>query len=285
MKPFMILVLLLGTIFTSCEKDAAFEEAPQKGDVDVAPTFEDVEVPSTHIFHQVFKDLEVNLDAIKQSIVDYPDGSIEEVMIVEDDIVLSNDQITALSKRHDHSRQAAHTHYVKGINQINIYCSTNNWSLSTAVNRAINNYNAVNNLGINFVRVPYAYLAHIHVYLSTYAPPLGGLAGYPNPSLYDLNVGKTYPYRWARVGMLVPTLTLDEIEHVVTHEIGHCLGLRHTDWNTGLSCGTFAPETPPGWQIWGTPTNDASSIMNKCYPSTTSGEFTFFDAFALGLLF
>jgi len=45
--------------------------------------------------------------------------------------------------------------------------------------------------------------------------------------------------------------------YILTHEIGHCLGLRHSDLNTNGEGSSGA------YQIPGTPVNDPSSIMNS----------------------
>ena len=76
----------------------------------------------------------------------------------------------------------------------------------------------------------------------------------------------------------------------MTHEIGHCLGLRHTDYfNRSLSCGSGGNEGDGGVganHIPGTPTGfDANSIMLACFSSSEDGEFGPFDIKALEYLY
>ena len=63
-------------------------------------------------------------------------------------------------------------------------------------------------------------------------------------------------------------------EHIATHEIGHAIGFRHSDWITRESCGESVQEPWSGAQyIPGTPVITTNSIMAACLPEFTNGEF------------
>ncbi|WP_426757256.1 M57 family metalloprotease [Myxococcus sp. Y35] len=80
----------------------------------------------------------------------------------------------------------------------------------------------------------------------------------------------------------------DTIEHVITHELGQVIGLRHSDdCNRAISCGgSSGNEGPAGMDanhIPGMPTTATTggSLMNSCFSAGTTGEFTSSDITAL----
>lgn len=110
----------------------------------------------------------------------------------------------------------------------------------------------------------------------------GGVAGFPANGL---------PFGSITIGGRLSQYGVDVIEHVITHELGHTLGFRHTDfYNRTISCGTGGNEGDGGVgaiHIPGTPTTASvgGSIMNSCFRSAETGEFTGSDVTALLALY
>lgn len=118
----------------------------------------------------------------------------------------------------------------------------------------------------------------IWVQYSTTNDPLKlGLAGFPSN-------GKAYPYIYLYNNLDAAAAAAKL--HVVTHELGHTIGLRHTDWQLTNSCKVPGIEAQDGAsQIAGTPAQTTNSIMAACVPKGTDGLFRGSDAAALNTLY
>jgi hypothetical protein len=149
--------------------------------------------------------------------------------------------------------------------------------VSQALDLALANYNNLG-LGLTFRRVTTGGL----IVVRESGSGAGGVAGFPP--------GNGSPYGSVTIYGGTRNYSLDVCEHVVTHEIGHCVGLRHTDWfNRSYSCnsgGTEGQGSSGAVHIPGTPTGfDANSIMNACFTDNETGEFSRYDVTALNYLY
>jgi hypothetical protein len=151
--------------------------------------------------------------------------------------------------------------------------------LSQGLDLAIENYNQLN-LRINLVRGP-ATGCTANITART-AGGTGGSAGFPAGGL---------PYGEINIGTGLRNYSVDVSEHVISHELGHCIGFRHSDYyNRSISCGTGGNEGDAGVGailISGTPSTATrgGSVMNACFRSTETGEWTSSDVTALNALY
>jgi hypothetical protein len=152
--------------------------------------------------------------------------------------------------------------------------------LSQGLDLAIANYNSLG-LRITFARGPTTgCTANITAQTTS---GTGGSAGFPSG-------GK--PYGTINIGTGLNSYSVDVNEHVITHELGHCIGFRHSDYyNRAISCGGAASNEGTAGVganlIPGTPSTAVvgGSIMNACFRSTETGEWTSSDITALNYLY
>ena len=152
---------------------------------------------------------------------------------------------------------------------------------SDALNRAINNYNALS-LTFRMQRTSGSTSGCNAVITAFVSGPTGGSSGFPSGGA---------PFNRINIGSGMNQFSVDTVEHVITHELGHCVGFRHSDYfNRSISCGSggnegsggvgaiLIPGTPSGATVGG-------SIMNSCFRSSETGEFTGTDVTALQTLY
>jgi hypothetical protein len=165
-----------------------------------------------------------------------------------------------------------------------------NATLSNGLNLALGNYNALFNSGVSrlrFVRVNGGPVAGCTFFINglVQAGLVGGFSGFPAGGA---------PFGQMTIGTGVVQFGVDVTEHVITHEIGHTIGFRHSDFfNRSISCGGAAvnEENPPSGLgavlIPGTPNGSAVglSLMNSCFRATENGEFTASDVTAMNVLY
>lgn len=163
---------------------------------------------------------------------------------------------------------------------LNPTSSFNSYSgLSQGLDLAIQNYNQLA-LCFTMVRGP-ATGCNANITLTTAAGTVYN-SGYPAGGL---------PYGTITIGTGWNTAPLDTVEHIITHELGHALGMRHSDYYSQvISCGTGGSEGTAGVGailIPGTPATSYAngSIFNACLPPNPTGEFTSTDITALAYLY
>ncbi|MEP2770700.1 MAG: M57 family metalloprotease [Fulvivirga sp.] len=153
-------------------------------------------------------------------------------------------------------------------------------TMQTALQWAVANYNRLN-IGLNFNLTFGTNYQSKDMVVYRVSGGGGGSAGFPSGGS---------PYKWVKINSGTSSYGTNVTEHVITHEIGHSVGLRHTDYfDRSISCGSGGNEGDGGVgaiHVPGTPTGaDMNSIMLACFSSGEDGEFGNYDVTALEYLY
>lgn len=210
---------------------------------------------------------------------------IEEGYLVENDIILHEhdleDAKVANSLVIAEEEQYRTTNLVTGLPRTITVSVSGNPSngFSASVDNAIGRYNA-ESLGLTFQRVSSGGDINIKIvntgqYIASAGFPTNGGDPY-----HEIKYAKKYTTGYSDGFMTT----------VVAHEMGHCIGFRHTDYmNRSYSCGTGGNEGDGGVgaiHIPGTPTGpDANSWMLACLGASTNRPFNANDKIALDALY
>ena len=260
LKPIAFL-LIAGFAITSCKKEVREETAQEE--------------ISQEVLGQI-KSLGFSTSNVQK---------IEEGFLVEGDIVLTPDR---LNERPNSpllriaGEEQYHTFNLVTGGQREISISTSggiNANVSNAINAAIARYNA-ENLTLTFSRV--ASGGDINIRIVNGGPYIAS-AGFPSGG---------DPYGEVKFNKQYQNYSLGFVTTVIAHEVGHCIGFRHTDYmNRAYSCGSGGNEgqTTSGVgavHIDGTPTGpDKDSWMLACLSASTNRPFNANDKQALNYLY
>ena len=228
----------------------------------------------------------INFDDVEKRTVTRPDGTEETVYLLEGDIEVSPEELDELRAMDEALLKQYRTNNLVSIGTIRVigYTGGGGYGLSsrmrTGLQWAINNYNRLNINKTFTLSFSSSTNADIVVYRQPNNSGAGGSAGFPSGGR---------PYKWVQIYTGMDSYNNNVNEHVMTHEIGHSMGLRHTDYFSRQSCGQNTNEGSAGVgaiRIPGTPSGfDSNSIMLACFSNNEDGEFGPFDKVALETIY
>jgi len=220
----------------------------------------------------------------------------DDIKIIDSKVIVGNDaEVSLQASREMIESDSGHEQY-RTNNLVNspgtsIICVNGapftDATLNSGFNQALENYNQLFQAGISrlfFFRVTGGAIAGCSYFIDSVVVPglVGGSSGFP---------GGGAPFGTINIGDGIIQFGSDVSEHVITHEIGHTIGFRHADFfNRAISCGVGGNEGDGGVGanlIAGTPSGATvgGSIMNACFRTTETGEFTATDVTAIDALY
>lgn len=291
LKSVFILLAGVSLLFSSCERDEVTVEDDANLVTEVSSDIINTETPPRDAVTDekvldLIRTLEIDAGAITKGDFHLPDGTIEQRIYIGDDIVVTVEELQAMQAIDVQSRQYRTFNLVTGNNRtIDIigYTANDQFGLSskgqTALQWAVNNFNRLSGVSLQFNLTFGSNFSNSDMVIydnSTNNSGSGGVAGFPT------NAGA--PHRFIQIYNL-DGFSTNVNEHVLTHEIGHAIGFRHSDWFDRLSCGSAQNEgagSDGAVHVPGTPTGrDVTSIMQACFSNNEDGEFNNNDITAL----
>jgi hypothetical protein len=210
----------------------------------------------------------------------------DEGYLVEGDIVLTEENLKGMPTSHEiiHANEEHYrtTNLVTGLpRNLTIKVSSGSPAFfSTALATAVSRYNALN-LQVRFTVVSSSSASNITVQTFYQVSNTLGSAGFPSGG---------NPYPTIRMNTYWYSSATADLPTVIAHEMGHCIGFRHTDYmNRSYSCGGSAVNEGSAGigaiYIPGTPTGGSANSWMLACSNGTDRPFTTADRTALNYVY
>ncbi len=223
-----------------------------------------------------------NLVRLGFDVTDIAPIKFDDGYLVEGDIYLTASDLSSMKTgtRVPSVEQYATNNLVTGTpRNITVYISSSSYSATyiAAVDEMNSRFNALN-LGLTFTRVTSATGATVSFSKLTKSQERQGIlgsAGFPTSSGDPYGVIKMSSILQSSYG-----LTVNGIATIMAHEMGHCIGFRHTDYyNRAISCGgstsNEGASTVGANLIPGTPATATASAKSWMLACTDGGDRPF----------
>jgi hypothetical protein len=232
--------------------------------------------------NQVPTDVLDNLTRLGFDVTDIAPIAFEDGYLVEGDIYLTAHDLSSMKAgaRVPNVEQYSTNNLVSGTPRtIKVYISSSQYSATyiAAVDEMNARFNALN-LGLTFTRVTSSSGATVSFSKLTKRQERQGIlgsSGFPTSSGNPYNVIKMSSILESTYG-----LTVNGIATIMAHEMGHCIGFRHTDYyNRAISCGGAASNEGAGTVganlIPGTPATATLAAKSWMLACTDGGDRPF----------
>jgi len=274
----LALLTLSTFLIYSCQKDLDEIESEELSIAEIAEKLQTrIPVDDEELLDHINK-LQISVGAVNQGFRLGEDGkTFESVIYIGHDIAMPREAIMnmlpsalVLSEDGNTSRQYRTTNLVSPEN----YTITVRGQVGgqfglaqdeqNALTRAVANYNNISNMGLemqlSFGNGRGGADIYVRDETSTNPTSTGGVAGFPTSDGRPFDRAVIFG-----LGGFNP----DIIEQIITHELGHCVGFRHSDWYDRRSCpaenqGNEGQGAIGAILLDGTPVRDDLSVMKAC---------------------
>lgn len=310
-KFYAAMTFVAASLLTACSNDDAIQTTQDEVNVTQELTLDAVDygnVPSIALPEDVkaaIEKINLNVADFSYEILSLPNGEEVEMVVYEDILVRKEEFISRANIAEDNKQYSTDFIVdVRTFRTVDLFVYTGPEGADgtdgltpasvAGVSAAVENWNGANS-GIQFTMTvsdnPADFNSNFETLVVAFPINASGQAEFP------LSNGAPGTFAVIARGLndVAQFVRPEALEHLFTHELGHSIGFRHSDWDTRRTCVDLGLEFPgqfvesPAPRIFGTPPTASfqpNSVMNACFDgNVTNGNPNNFDKFALKVLY